>query len=267
MNRPEPPDGSEALSEIQSLSFEHVRFCYPGADAPVLSDMSFSVRRGEKIALVGASGGGKSTAIRLLFRYYDGYEGRVLINGTPVSDFKRADFYRQAAMIPQTPFVFPDTLQQNVCLYGAYSEAEVEAALREAGLGELIDALPDGLQTRLTGDGRGLSGGQAQRLAVARAMVRGCGLLLVDEATSSLDAATTARVMESLLKLPCTELVVTHDIFGDYMRRFDRVIVLENGRVAEEGSFDALLSRGGVFAAMYQNRAKDDCGGARDVVS
>ena len=94
MNRPEPPDGSEALSEIQSLSFEHVRFCYPGADAPVLSDMSFSVRRGEKIALVGASGGGKSTAIRLLFRYYDGYEGRVLINGTPVSDFKRADFYR-----------------------------------------------------------------------------------------------------------------------------------------------------------------------------
>ena len=73
--------------------------------------------------------------------------------------------------------------------------------------------------------------------------------------------------MESLLKLPCTELVVTHDIFGDYMRRFDRVIVLENGRVAEEGSFDALLSRGGVFAAMYQNRAKDDCGGARDVVS
>ena len=267
MNRPEPPDGSEALSEIQSLSFEHVRFCYPGADAPVLSDMSFSVRRGEKIALVGASGGGKSTAIRLLFRYYDGYEGRVLINGTPVSDFKRADFYRQAAMIPQTPFVFPDTLQQNVCLYGAYSEAEVEAVLREAGLGKLIDALPDGLQTRLTGDGRGLSGGQAQRLAVARAMVRGCGLLLVDEATSSLDAATTARVMESLLKLSCTELVVTHDIFGDYMRRFDRVIVLENGRVAEEGSFDALLSRGGVFAAMYQNRAKDDCGGARDVVS
>ena len=267
MNRPEPPDGSEALSESQSLSFEHVRFRYPGADTPVLSDMSFSVRRGEKIALVGASGGGKSTAIRLLFRYYDGYEGRVRINGTPVSDFKRADFYRQAAMIPQTPFVFPDTLQQNVCLYGAYSEAEVEAALREAGLGELIDALPDGLQTRLTGDGRGLSGGQAQRLAVARAMVRGCGLLLVDEATSSLDAATTARVMESLLKLPCTELVVTHDIFGDYMRRFDRVIVLENGRVAEEGSFDALLSRGGVFAAMYQNRAKDDCGGARDVVS
>ena len=267
MNEPEMPDGSEALSEIRTISFEHVGFRYPGAEAPVLSDVSFSVRRGERVAIVGASGGGKSTVIRLLFRYFDEYDGRILINGAPVSSVKRADFYRQVAMIPQTPFVFPDTLFQNVCLYGDYSEAEVEKALREAGLGELLASLPDGLQTSLTGDGRGLSGGQGQRLAVARAMVRGCGLLLVDEATSSLDAVTTARVMEGLLRLPCTELVVTHDIFGDYMRKFDRVIVLENGRVAEEGTFDALLSRGGSFAAMYQNRARNDCDQARDVVS
>lgn len=267
MNEPEMPDGSEALSEIRTISFEHVGFRYPGAEAPVLSDVSFSVRRGERVAIVGASGGGKSTVIRLLFRYFDEYDGRILINGAPVSSLKRADFYRQVAMIPQTPFVFPDTLYQNVCLYGDYSEAEVEKALREAGLGELLASLPDGLQTSLTGDGRGLSGGQGQRLAVARAMVRGCGLLLVDEATSSLDAVTTARVMEGLLRLPCTELVVTHDIFGDYMRKFDRVIVLENGRVAEEGTFDALLSRGGSFAAMYQNRARNDCDQARDVVS
>lgn len=267
MNEPEMPDGSEVLSEIRTISFEHVGFRYPGAEAPVLSDVSFSVRRGEKVAIVGASGGGKSTVIRLLFRYFDEYDGRILINGAPVSSVKRADFYRQVAMIPQTPFVFPDTLYQNVSLYGDYSEAEVEKALREAGLGELLASLPDGLQTSLTGDGRGLSGGQGQRLAVARAMVRGCGLLLVDEATSSLDAVTTARVMEGLLKLPCAELVVTHDIFGDYMRKFDRVIVLENGRVAEEGTFDGLLSRGGSFAAMYQNRAQNDCDQAQDVVS
>ncbi len=267
MNEPELPDGSEALSEIQTLSFENVGFCYPGADVPVLSDMSFSVRRGEKVAIVGASGGGKSTAIRLLFRYFDDYAGRVLINETPISRLKRADFYRQVAMVPQTPFVFSDTLYQNVCLYGAYSEAEVEAALCAAGLGELIASLPDGLQTRLNGDGRGLSGGQGQRLAVARAIVRGCGLLLVDEATSSLDAVTTSRVMESLLALSCTELVVTHDIFGDYMRKFDRVVVLENGCVVEEGTFDALLSRGGSFAAMYQNRVRNDCGRGQNVVS
>ena len=253
MNREKASDGGDTIGKIDLVSMEHVSFTYPGAARPALKDVNLNFNKNEKVALVGPSGSGKSTIAKILYRYYGGYSGDARVDGLELGGIARQSYYQKAAMIPQTPFVFSDTIYNNLCLYQKYSDEAVRRAIERAGLKSFVDAQPEGWNTQLTENGRNLSGGQMQRIAAARAILRDSDLILVDEATSSLDVTTTCEVMENLLDLEGTVVVITHDIFGDYMRKFDRICYLENGEIQEQGSFDALLDRDGGFARLYRN--------------
>ena len=222
-------------------------------ELPALRDISVSFPSHSKVVLVGASGSGKSTIAKVLYGYFDSYEGEVLINDRNLRDIRRESYYKKVAMIPQMPFLFSDTIYNNLCLYDQYSEEEVKRAVELAGLTEFIKDQQDGLNTALSESGRNLSGGQAQRIAIARALLRKCDVMLVDEATASLDAATTSEVIENLLALDCAVILITHDIFGDYMKKFDMVYYLEEGQIKEQGGFEELLERGGSFSQLYHH--------------
>lgn len=250
--------GTEELREVISVRFENVRFTYPGAKSETLHGVDLALKKGEKLALVGVSGSGKSTIVKLLYRYYQEYQGSVQVNGKEAGAYTKDSYYQRVAMLPQTPFIFNDTIFNNICLYRQYSEEEVQRAIRLSGLEEYVREQPDGLNTVLTENGGNLSGGQAQRMAIARALVRGCDVLLVDEATSSLDVVTTEQIMRNLLQLDCSVIVITHDIFGDYMKDFDYIAYLEEGTIREEGSFEEMLKRDGSFTQLYHLMASQE---------
>lgn len=231
MNPPEETVGEEVTEAVTPIQFSHVSFTYPNAEKPALRDVNFTVKAGEKIVLIGASGSGKSTLAKLLYRYYDGYSGSILVGGRELSTLSTESYRRRVAMLPQSPFVFSDTLYNNLCLFEKFTDSEVETAISLAGLGDFVAQLPNGLQTELSENGRNLSGGQIQRIALARALLRRSEVILVDEATSSLDTATTSEIMAQLLSLPATVLVITHDSFGEYMHDFDSVLTVRDGEV------------------------------------
>lgn len=242
MNREELPEGEKVIDGIEEIRLEHVQFTYPGAEAPALKDISFSLGRREKIALVGLSGSGKSTAAKLLYRYYTEYGGHILVNGLELGEVERESYYRRAALILQSPFLFSDTIYNNICLGKEYPQEEIEAAIGTAGLRSYIDELPEGLDTVISENGKNLSGGQAQRVAIARAVLRKCDLMIVDEPTSSLDANTTREVMDNLLALDCMLIVITHDVYGEYMQKFNQIYYMENGMIQKtEKPLDLLL--------------------------
>ena len=245
--------GSDLEEEVENIRIRNLTFTYPGMELPALRDISVSFPSHSKVVLVGASGSGKSTIAKVLYGYFDSYEGEVLINDRNLRDIRRESYYKKVAMIPQMPFLFSDTIYNNLCLYDQYSEEEVKRAVELAGLTEFIKDQQDGLNTALSESGRNLSGGQAQRIAIARALLRKCDVMLVDEATASLDAATTSEVIENLLALDCAVILITHDIFGDYMKKFDMVYYLEEGQIKEQGGFEELLERGGSFSQLYHH--------------
>lgn len=251
MNQEIKAFGTEEIDRVDHIRAEHLTFAYPDAEAPSLCDVSLDIRRGEKIALVGPSGSGKSTIAKILYRYFEDYQGDIFVNDKPLKSINLESYYQKTAMIPQTPFLFSDSIYNNLCLFQSFSDDEVREAVRLAGLETFIKDQPDGWDTVLAENGRNLSGGQAQRIAMARAILRRCDLMLVDEATSSLDVATTCEVMDNLLDLDCTVIMITHDIFGEYMKRFDRIYYLEQGRVKEKGIFDGLMKENGGFYCLY----------------
>lgn len=231
MNPPEETAGEEIAETVTPIQLSHVSFTYPNAEKPALRDVNFTIQAGEKVALIGASGSGKSTLAKLLYRYYDGYSGSISVGEQELSALSPESYRRRVAMIPQSPFVFSDTLYNNLCLYEKFTDSEVQTAISRAGLGDFVAQLPHGLQTELSENGGNLSGGQIQRIALARALPRRSEVILVDETTSSLDAATTSEIMAQLLSLPATVLVITHDTFGEYMHEFDRVVEVRDGVV------------------------------------
>lgn len=178
MNEPSEDTGTRTLDGLREVRMEQVTYTYPGAASLALRSLSLTLRRGEKVALVGRSGSGKSTVARLLYRYDDSYSGWIVADGIPLRELRRESWYGLTAMIPQTPFLFADTLQNNICLYHPYPAEEVQRAIRLAGLEKYIGSLPEGLNTPVQDGGRGLSGGQLQRIAIARALVRKCEVLL-----------------------------------------------------------------------------------------
>lgn len=253
MNCPAGVDGGEETDGIEQIDVRRLTFSYPGADRPALRDVSFTIGKNEKTAIVGPSGSGKSTIAKILYRYYSGYTGSVHIGRQDLAHTSRRSYYRRVSMIPQTPFIFSDSIYNNICLYQTYGDGEVRRAIAGAGLTDYVEAQPVGWDTLLAESGRSLSGGQMQRIAIARAILRKSDVILVDEATSSLDAATTSEVMKNLLDLDCTVIAITHDIFGDYMQKFDCIYYLAGGELQEHGSFDALLRQHGKFARLYEN--------------
>lgn len=246
------PDGDSPFTglrdaiEVRDLSFEYV----PGV--PVLRGVSVRFERGCKTALVGPSGSGKSTLVQLLLRLYDVEPGTILVDGRDIRSYTLGSYRRRVAIVPQEVLLFNDSLRANLRI-GApdASDDELLTALRRARLGELIDSLPEGLDTLVGDDGVRLSGGQRQRVAICRALLRDPEILILDEATSALDADTERHVQESVEELLAdrTAIVIAHR--ASTVAHVDHVVVLREGRVVQAGAPERLLSEGGYLSGMW----------------
>lgn len=228
----------QIITEIQSIAWENVSFRYTSHDespgAKVLDEATMRWNKGDKILLMGKSGSGKTTIIRLLCKYFDDYEGSLKINSIELKQISRKSLCSQIGVIPQKPYVFNDTIWNNICLHQGFSESEVRAAIKRAGLSNYIDSLPEGLDSMIVENGKNLSGGQAQRIAIARALLRKRGILIMDEGTAGLDYATAGSIIEGLLETDCTLIMITHDIHSDYISRFPKRYAVADGRVTVE---------------------------------
>lgn len=233
----------------RSIEFHNVSFSY--GDAPVLNNVSFKLRRGEQLGLAGESGSGKSSLINLVFRFYDPTSGHIEIDGVPLESLRIADLRFHLALVSQDILLFNATVAENIAFgkIGATRE-EVIAAARAAYAHEFISALPQGYDTPLGERGQRLSGGQRQRIAIARAFVRNAPILVLDEATASLDSQAEAEVQKAIDHLAenRTVICVAHRL--STLRSMDHILVLERGRIVEQGSFDQLLAQRGIFTAM-----------------
>jgi ATP-binding cassette, subfamily B, bacterial len=241
-----------------AVAFEAVSYRYPETASDALEDVSFTARPGETVALVGASGAGKSTAAKLLLRFIDPTSGRVTMDGIDLRDVSLHELRENVAVVLQETLVFHASIRENIA-YGrpGATDAQIEAAARAADAHEFISELPDGYETVVGQRGRRLSGGQRQRIAIARAMVRDAPVLLLDEPTTGLDAASSERVLEPMRRLMNgrTTIVISHDLLN--VREATTIVVLDRGRVIECGSHDELLAADGAYARLWTLHARD----------
>ena len=234
------------------IEFQHVSFSYPGRpNVPVLENLSFRVAPGEKLALVGPSGAGKSTVFQLILRFYDPVSGSISFDGVRLTDVDPAALRARIALVPQDATVFGTSVRENIQFGGPdATAAEIEKAAEAAHAAEFIRRLPLGFETPIGERGVTLSGGQRQRIAIARAILRKAPLLLLDEATSSLDAESETLVQQALkrLMLNRTSIVIAHRLAT--VQSCDRILVLDHGRIVEEGTHASLSSAGGLYARL-----------------
>lgn len=248
------PATPATLSETKpDIVFESVGFCYPEGDGKALDGVSFTAQSGQVLALVGPSGGGKSTIINLIPRFYDADEGAIKINGQDIKNVSMASLRSHIALVSQDITIFDDTVSNNI----RYSkpeatQEEIERAARMAYAHDFISTMPDGYETRLGEDGVRLSGGQKQRISIARAVLRDAPILLLDEATSALDNESEHAVQQALEELQHgrTTIVIAHRL--STVQNADNIIVLDKGQIVEQGKHEDLLALGGVYAQMYQ---------------
>ncbi|MDR0246032.1 MAG: lipid A export permease/ATP-binding protein MsbA [Burkholderia sp.] len=249
----EPQGGGRPLPQARGeIEFRNVSFDYGAAERPTLDRISFKVAPGEMIALAGPSGSGKTTLVNLLPRFFDPTGGAILVDGVPVSDYDLHALRSQMAMVSQDVVLFNDTIAANVAYGQTPDRARVQAALEAANLADAVAAMPDGLDTLVGGNGMRLSGGQRQRLAIARAIYKDAPILILDEATSALDSESERHVQAALERLMegRTTLVIAHRL--STIERADRILVLEAGKIVEEGSHDELLRHGGLYAHLHR---------------
>ncbi|MDO1558796.1 ABC transporter ATP-binding protein [Brevundimonas sp. 2R-24] len=249
--------GAKALAAgPATVSFDDVSFAY--GDQPTLSGISLEASPGQTVALVGPSGGGKSTLLSLIPRFHEASEGAVRINGQDVRDLTLESLRRQIALVTQEPFLFDDTIAANIA-YGrkGADQPAIEAAAKAAAAHDFITALPEGYQTRVGEAGGRLSGGQRQRIAIARAFIKDAPILLLDEATSALDAESEALVQQALdrLRQGRTTFVIAHRLAT--VRDADLIHVLEGGRIVESGTHAQLLRKKGLYARLAGSQTLD----------
>lgn len=257
-----PADGS-----VETLVFEHVDFSY--GETPVLRDVSFTVRRGEHVAIVGASGVGKSTIAEMMLRFYDPTSGRVLVNGADVRQYRLGAYRRRFGFVGQDVLLFDETLRYNLLLgceedaAGGRTDRDLLAVCERVGLGDFVRALPEGLDTRLGGTAHGLSGGQKQRVMIARALLQDADVLILDEATSALDVEIEETLWDALTKqeIGRTMVVISHRL--KTIRECSRILVLHEGRIAGEGTHQELLRDNAVYRSLFgENTAEPPPGRA-----
>lgn len=243
--------GIDITGAIGDISVRNLSFAYDNGDN-VLKDISFTFKEGKKYAIVGGSGSGKSTFIKLIMQYYDNYTGEICCNGINIKKINKKDIYSRMAMIHQKVFMFDDTLKNNITMYQNYSEDEILDAVRKAGLEDVVGNDKQGLEQNVGEGGKNLSGGEQQRIAIARALLKKSDVLILDEATSSLDSEVGARIENTVLKQQnLTAIVVTHKLSESILRQYDCIVVLNKGQIVEYGTFDELMDNKSKFYGLY----------------
>ncbi len=237
-------------SQVGEIRFENVWFAYKDDDY-VIKDLTFTIKPGEKVALVGPTGAGKSSIIRLLCRLYEPSKGRILVDGVNVKDLPQSELRRRMAVILQEGFLFAGDVKSNITLGDSYSIEEIRAAAENTNVAQFIEQLPQTYDTQLRERGTNLSSGQKQLLAFARAAIRNPHILVLDEATASLDVRTEALVQDALdrLLVERTAIVIAHRL--STIRNVDRIFVLKRGQLIESGSHEELLAQNGLYASLH----------------
>ncbi len=257
----EKDHGTDKLDpqEKGPIEFRNVSFRFPDAADDTLSNISFTAQRGETIAFVGRSGSGKTTLVNMIPRFVEPQGGEILVNGRNIADYTLQSLRAQLSLVSQSVVLFEGTMGQNVAYghFGDTDESRIREALASANLLEYVDSLPQGLDTPIGENGAWLSGGQRQRLAIARALIKNAPILILDEATSALDNESERQVQASLetLMKGRTTFVIAHRL--STVQNADRIMVLDRGRIVEQGSHDVLLKNGGLYASLYNMQFRD----------
>jgi ATP-binding cassette subfamily C protein CydCD len=247
--------GVAAPSNEASLVLQDLSFAYPGMHRMALSHVNITIPSGHTVALVGTSGAGKTTTAQLLMRFWDPQSGRVLLNGHDLRQYMLNDVRARVALVAQDTYLFNDTLRRNILIANPQaSEEELRQAVHHASLDDLVAALPEGLESKVGERGMSLSGGQRQRVAIARAFLKDAPILILDEATSHLDAINERAVRDALDRLQAdrTTIVIAHRL--STIRDADLIVVLDEGQVVETGTHDSLLAQGSLYAQLVQHQ-------------
>ncbi|MDK2562063.1 ABC transporter ATP-binding protein [Romboutsia sedimentorum] len=244
-------DFDEAI-KVENLSFEYT------SDRKALDKINLIFEKNKKYAIVGESGCGKSTLIKLLMRYYNDYEGSISIDDNNLKSIYSSDLYKNMSMIQQNVFMFDDSIKENIKLFSNISDEKVLKTCKRAGISNLIDRLPQGINSLVGENGNKLSGGEKQRIAIARALINDTKILILDESTSALDNETAYNLESSLLSLDdLTLIVVTHKLIKNILINYDEIIVMKDGLIIEKGSFDYLIELKGYFYSLYYIQSDD----------
>ncbi len=248
-NRNQIIDGTKEVKKIEKgIIFENVRFAY--SDEEVLKNINFSFEKGKSYAIVGSSGSGKSTLLNMILGSYDSYDGQIRIDDIELKDMKRNSLYNLVSMIQQNVFIFNNSIEDNITMFKKFDKQKIANVIEQSGLIEVMKEKGDNY---LCGEnGINLSGGEKQRISIARSLLKDTSVLLMDEGTSSLDAMTAKNVENAILDInEVTRIVVTHRLDEELLRRYDNVIVMRNGKIEEVGIFDELLAKRGYFFELY----------------
>ena len=244
-------EGREKLNGFsEKIEVKDLTYGYE-PESPVLKDLDVQFDAGKSYAIVGGSGSGKSTLLNLLMGSSSNYQGEICIDGVSIKNIESESLYQLMTSVQQNVFVFNDTIRNNVTMFHEFPDKEVTLALERSGLSEFIEK--HGEEFVCGENGANLSGGERQRISIARALLRKSPILLVDEATAALDAATARAVSFSILNLVgMTRIVVTHRLEEAILRRYDKILVMKNGTICEQGNFDTLMQQKGQFYSLFQ---------------
>lgn len=235
----------------QSIKIKNLSFSYT-EERRALENINLTLEKDKKYAIVGESGCGKSTLIKLLMRYYNDYDGEITIDNKDIKSIYSSNLYKNISMIQQNVFMFDDTIKENIRLFSNHTDEKVLDTCKRAGIINLIERLPNGIDSLVGENGNKLSGGEKQRIAIARSLINDTKILILDESTSALDNETAYNLENSLLSLEdLTLIVVTHKLIKSILLKYDEIIVMKEGKVIEKGSFESLINLKGYFYSLY----------------